>query len=104
TTGLTWIKIWLTAKLENQLEFIKDLKKHRSQHADFLNDKISRIEALIISIQAQEAVTVAAVADTLRGLEGTAGRLYFETLNYVLPDTYKFAGRSMRPAKDAFNA
>jgi len=103
-TGLLWIKLWLVQKVENQLEFIKDLKKHRPQHADFLNDKISRIEALIISIQTQDAANVAQVANTLRGMEGTAGRLYFETLNYVLPDTYKFSGRSMRPAKDAYNA
>jgi CRISPR-associated protein Cas1 len=95
-TGLSWIKLWLVQKVENQLEFIKDLKKHRPQHADFLNDKISRIEALIVSIQTQDAANVAQVADTLRGLEGTAGRLYFETLNYVLPEAYKFSGRSMR--------
>lgn len=102
--GLRWVKAWLTQKLENQRDFIKDLKKHRPQHAGFLDDKISRIEALIISIQSQEGDTVAAVADTLRGLEGTAGRLYFETLSYVLPEGGKFAGRSMRPAQDAFNA
>ncbi len=50
------------------------------------------------------AVCVADVADTLRGLEGTAGRLYFETLSYVLPRDYQFNGRSSRPAQDAFNA
>ena len=47
---------------------------------------------------------MADVADTLRGLEGTAGRLYFETLSYVLPKEYQFSGRSSRPAQDAFNA
>ncbi|GAA3980189.1 CRISPR-associated endonuclease Cas1 [Hymenobacter antarcticus] len=102
--GLRWVKSWLLAKLGNQVDFIKDLKKHRPQHADFLNDKITRIEALAVSIQRQEASTVAAVADTLRGLEGTAGRLYFETLSYVLPPDYRFSGRSRRPAADAFNA
>lgn len=102
--GLRWVKSWLLAKLGNQVDLIKDLKKHRPQHADFLNDKIMRIEALAVSIQRQEAATVAAVADTLRGLEGTAGRLYFETLSYVLPTDYRFSGRSRRPAADAFNA
>lgn len=102
--GLRWVKSWLLTKLGNQLSFIKDLKKHRPQHADFLHDKITRIEALAVSIQLQEAATVAAVADTLRGLEGTAGRLYFETLSYVLPPDYRFSGRSRRPAADAFNA
>ncbi|GAB2797146.1 CRISPR-associated endonuclease Cas1 [Rhabdobacter roseus] len=102
--GLHWVKQWLGRKLDNQLELIKDLKKHRPQHAAFLNDKIARIEALSVSIQTQEAARVAEVADTLRGLEGTAGRLYFETLSYVLPEGYTFQGRSMRPARDAFNA
>ncbi len=102
--GLRWVKSWLGAKLGNQADFIKDLKKHRPQHADFLTDKLTRIEALAASIQRQDAPTVAAVADTLRGLEGTAGRLYFETLSYVLPADYRFAGRSRRPAVDAFNA
>lgn len=102
--GLTWTKTWLVAKLENQLNFIKDLKKHRPQHADFLNDKISRIEALVVSISQKLGNSTAEVADSLRGFEGTAGRLYFETLSYVLPSEYQFQGRSSRPAKDSFNA
>lgn len=102
--GVTWVKTWLTAKLDNQLSFIKDLKKHRPQHLDYLNDKVTRIEALSVSISSLDASTVSEIADTLRGLEGTAGRLYFETLNYVLPKEYSFNGRSMRPAKNAFNA
>jgi CRISP-associated protein Cas1 len=104
TEGVRWTKTWISQKLENQLNFIKDLKKHRAQHADYLNDKIQKLEALIVSIQALEGNTVSDIADTLRGLEGTAGRLYFETLSYVLPKDYQFAGRTMRPAKDAFNA
>lgn len=102
--GLRWTKSWLLAKLDNQLQLVKSLKKHRPQHADFLDDKIVRLETLSLSISAVDAQTVAAVADTLRGLEGTAGRLYFETLSYVLPRDYQFNGRSSRPAQDAFNA
>ncbi len=102
--GLKWTKTWLVAKLDNQLNFIKDLKKHRPQHADFLTDKVQRIENLSVSIAQQTGKDTAEVADTLRGLEGTAGRLYFETLSYVLPPEYKFSGRSSRPAQDAFNA
>jgi CRISP-associated protein Cas1 len=104
TEGVTWVKSWIVQKVDNQLDFIKDLKKHRAQHADFLNDKIQRLEALIVSIQSLDGKTVAEIADVLRGLEGTAGRLYFETLNFVMPKDYAFEGRSSRPAKDAFNA
>jgi CRISPR-associated protein Cas1 len=37
------------------------------------------------------------------GLEGTAGRTYFEALSYIMPDRFKFDGRSRNPAKDEFN-
>lgn len=107
--GLRWTRSWLLAKLDNQAGFIRDLKKHRPQHATFLDDKLVRLQALSLSINTVEPpvgrpVCVAEVADTLRGLEGTAGRLYFETLSYVLPPDYRFSGRSSRPAQDAFNA
>lgn len=107
--GLRWVRTWLLAKLDNQAGFIRDLKKHRTQHADYLDDKLIRLQALSLSINTVEGpvgqpATVAGVADTLRGLEGTAGRLYFETLSYVLPGEYQFRGRSSRPAQDAFNA
>ena len=82
TEGVVWVKTWVSQKVENQLDFIKDLKKHRAQHADFLNDKIQRLEALIVSIGNLDGKNVAEIADILRGYEGTAGRLYFETLSH----------------------
>ena len=102
--GLRWVKAWVLTKMGNQADFIQDLKKHRPQHADYLHDKLTRLAALCQSVQQLDAPRVSQVADTLRGLEGTAGRLYFETLSYVLPADYRFAGRSSRPAADAFNA
>lgn len=101
--GVRYSKLWIISKMTNQLDFIKDLKKHRSQMADFLDEKIGRIENLIISVGHLQGEKVADIAETIRGLEGTAGRLYFETLSYVMPEQYQFKGRSSRPAKDAFN-
>jgi CRISPR-associated protein Cas1 len=102
--AVTFTKLWISEKMNNQLEFIKDLKKHRPQMADFLDDKIIRIQNLVISLNKLGTEKIEDIADTVRGLEGTCGRLYFETINYVLPDQYRFNGRSMRPAKDSFNA
>jgi CRISPR-associated protein Cas1 len=102
--AVAFTKEWIVAKINNQLEFIKDLKKHRQQMAEYLNDKISRIENLIITLNNLKAEKIEDIADTVRGLEGTCGRLYFETISYVIPEQYQFNGRSMRPAKDAFNA
>jgi CRISP-associated protein Cas1 len=103
-TGVQWTKTWLLTKIENQRDFIKDLKKHRAPQSNYLNDKIGRLEALAVSISSLQSERVSEIADTLRGLEGTAGRLYFETLSYVLIKEHQFSGRSSRPAKDPFNA
>lgn len=103
TEAVAFTKLWITQKMNNQLEFIKDLKKHRPQQTDFLNDKITRIESLCQSLSVLEANSIDTIADTIRGLEGTAGRLYFETISEVIPAQYRFSGRSMRPAKDAYN-
>lgn len=101
--GVKYTKTWIVEKMTNQLEFVKDLKKHRSQMADYLNDKVERIENLIVSVGKLEGEKVNDIAETIRGLEGTAGRLYFETLSYVMPEQYAFSGRSSRPAKDIYN-
>lgn len=98
------VKQWLNTKIDNEIEFVKELKKHRPQHEEYLNDKIERSEQININLAQLQAETIDQVADTIRGLEGTAGRLFFETLSYVLPSQYKFDGRSSRPAKDQFNA
>lgn len=72
--------------------------------ASFLDEKIEKIQNLHISLSLLEAEHISEIAETIRGLEGTAGRLYFETLSKVLPQEHRFAGRSSRPARDPFNA
>ncbi|HEY5536606.1 MAG TPA: CRISPR-associated endonuclease Cas1 [Ignavibacteria bacterium] len=102
--GLKWIKIWILQKVQNQIEFLSDLKKHRSEKLNFLNEKIQNIDNLKNSLELISASNTKDVSDTIRGLEGTAGRIYFETLSLLLADEYKFDGRSSRPAADPFNA
>jgi len=38
------------------------------------------------------------------GIEGAGGRAYFDALSFLMPDRFKFNGRSRNPAKDEFNA
>lgn len=103
-TGLSWIKKWIQQKLENQANFIKDLKKHRKNHSEYLEEKIQRLTGLSKQIEELKGNSISDVDGTIRGIEGTGGRLYYETLSYVLPKNYQFEGRSSRPAKDPFNA
>jgi len=102
--GVKWVKEWVGMKIGNQIEFIEDLKKHRAAISGYIDEKIEKLQNLNIKLSLLEADNVAQVADTIRGLEGTSGRLYFETISYVLPTENQFNGRSSRPAKDPFNA
>jgi CRISP-associated protein Cas1 len=102
--GLKWVKKWIINKVQNQIDFLKDLKKHRQAEREYLDEKISRIQNLNISVSLLDGQCTNEVAETIRGLEGTAGRLYFETISHVIPINYRFSGRSSRPAKDQFNA
>lgn len=102
--GVDWVKRWLIQKLDNQAEFLKRLKNHRPQNAEILQEKIDSITGLQAKMKDQKGSKIDDVDDTLRGLEGTAGRIYFQTLSSLLNERYRFAGRSFRPAKDSFNA
>lgn len=103
-TGVYWIKNWLTGKLDNQIELLKRIKNHRPVTADFIQEKINGIAALKLKLKELKGDKIDLLDDTLRGLEGTAGRIYFQTLSSLLTERYQFSGRSFRPAKDPFNA
>jgi len=102
--GLKWIKEWVGTKIENQIALVGDLKKHRQTMRDYLDTRLAQMKNIHLSLCQLEAQSVKDVAETIRGLEGTAGRLYFEALSASLPELYRFKGRSSRPAKDPFNA
>ncbi|MCW0484164.1 CRISPR-associated endonuclease Cas1 [Gaoshiqia sediminis] len=102
--GVFWIKSWLTKKLDNQVELLKRLKNHRPATADKIQEKIDSISSLKQKMNELKGSNIDTIDDTLRGLEGTAGRIYFQTLSSLLNERYQFSGRSFRPAQDAFNA
>lgn len=104
STGVFWIKSWLAAKLSNQTEFLKRLKNHRPDTSEKIQEKIDGISALKSKIEKQEAEKIDDIDSSLRGFEGTAGRVYFQVLSSLLNERYQFEGRSFRPAKDPFNA
>lgn len=102
--GVEWIKDWLGQKLENQADFLQDLKKHRSQLHEFLDEKTESILKFRQNIIQTNADDIKEVDESFRGWEGSAGRHYFEALSTCMPDSFAFKGRSFRPAQDEFNA
>ncbi|WP_247653529.1 CRISPR-associated endonuclease Cas1 [Flavobacterium sp. CS20] len=102
--GLKWVKNWLSQKLENQADFLQDLKKHRKKLHQELNNAIENILEYRQKIQQKKAENVNDIAESFRGWEGSAGRQYFDALSKCMPNDFTFKGRSFRPAQDEFNA
>lgn len=102
--ALRYTQQWLGGKLDNQIHFVKRLASHRLKHADYLNERLVQLQRIREKLASLNAEHLDDIANTIRGLEGTAGRLYFEVLSFVLAPPYQFKGRSSRPAADSFNA
>ncbi len=100
--GFNLARGWVARKLQNQIDFLKDLKKnHKAQH-DILNKHIIAMDELHTALIALSG-TIAMNRDRVMGLEGMASVHYFESLSTVLPEQWRFEGRSRDPAQDAFN-
>lgn len=101
--GLELAKGWVVKKIENQIDFIERLKRPREDKAERLEESLKRLENIT-----QRIATLTGTIDERRGtimaFEGSAGKVYFDALNYIMPERFKFDGRSRNPAKDEFNA
>lgn len=104
TEAVQWITRWMAVKMERQADLLKDLKRHRKATADKIQAVIDKLDELKAKVQSLGGDHIDDVAGTIRGLEGTAGRIYFALLSDLLAERYQFEGRSSRPAENAFNA
>ncbi len=103
-SGFVFVKQWIISKLDNQIDFLTLLKKHRSQQAEYLDFQIETISKSLTNIKNLKCENIEEAAELIRGNEGFAGKIYFETLSKLLSKEYQFNGRSKRPALDMFNA
>jgi CRISPR-associated protein Cas1 len=101
--GLAFVREWIKAKLRHQREFLDELRQRRPESATVfqaplatLQDCLTRVEGLAGTLDEQRG--------TLLGLEGSAGRAYFACLGRLVPEAYRFDGRSRQPARDEFNS
>lgn len=100
--GLELAKEWVTEKLNNQIEFLGRLKNSRPEKEAELNAYTQRIEETKSKLGSLVG-TINEMRNTIMGLEGSSGRTYFDALNFIMPERFKFDGRSRQPAKDEFN-
>ncbi len=81
----------------------QDPHKYREGKADFILQSIDSIKQSIKKINDLKG-SLNEKRGTVMGIEGSSGKIYFNTVNKIMPRKYKFKGRSRMPAKDPFNA
>ncbi len=101
--GLIFVKKWILRKCENQQKFVKLLLSKRPDADQNFSDDLDRMKN---HCQEIENITdqISLCSASLMGHEGNHSRMFFSSLSRLIPDQYRFEGRSSRPAKDAFNA
>ena len=102
--ALNWIKDIISKKIENQQAMLLMMRADDAEIDNVRNKSISRLEDYRVKIERLEGDIVSDVASQLRGWEGVASRIYFETLNHFIPEEYRFTSRSQHPAMDIVNA
>lgn len=101
--GLNLVKEWGAKKLENQIDLLSRLRKAREEKRPDLDRLIEEIEIGREQMKRLRG-SIEARRQDLLGIEGKAARDYFDALSSVMPEKYKFRGRSRNPARDEFNA
>lgn len=99
-----WIKDVIRQKIENQQAFLLLMKSITTTTDNEVQQAIGKLEDYRTKIAGIEGEVIPDIASVLRGWEGVASRIYFETLNGFVPEEYRFNGRSQHPALDVVNA
>jgi CRISPR-associated protein Cas1 len=86
-----------------QMFFLKRLMNARPGKQELFSPAVSIIDQTLSGLDLKDAA-LENTRNRIMGLEGTAGRAYFQCLSKILPERYQFPGRSRRPARDPFNA
>ena len=103
--ALKWIQGIIVKKVENQqaLLMMTQAAKDNASCA-MIDHAIAHLDKYRNRLMSIEGNLVLDVARELRGLEGIASKIYFDTFNQTLPEQYRFKERSQHPAMDVSNA
>lgn len=101
--GLMLALEWVKSKFNNQIELLKRLRQTRPHRSAEITSYIEKLEKVSEGLN-NLGGTIDECRSTIMGIEGSGGRIYFEALSSLMPDRFKFDGRSRNPAKDEFNA
>ncbi len=100
--GLSFAVEWIVNKISNHIEHLKELEYKRHAKAELIESEIAHIQKYIEKLVSVSG-TLEEKRNTIMAYEGNAAKHYYGILSHLIPDPFKFDGRSSQPAKDEFN-
>lgn len=102
--GVELVKGFLLKKIENRILQLEQIliESANGDEILYLNTRIKRMQDSVEKLKAVTGMDIDEVRDTLQGIEGSAGRSYFESISFMMPDGMKFSQRQ-RNAQDIYN-
>ena len=101
--GLNMALEWVRTKFSNQINLLQRLRQTRPHKSAEITSYIDKLSSVMKGLDSLSG-TIDECRGSIIGIEGSGGRIYFEALSSLMPDRFKFEGRSRNPAKDEFNA
>lgn len=104
SVGVNLVKGFLEKKISNRILQIEELvcKESDMDSVHYLSTRVRRMKENLEKIRLLESDEIHQIRDSLQGLEGSAGRAYFECVSWLLPEEMKFRQRK-RQADDVYN-
>lgn len=102
--AIEWIKDVIVQKMENQQALILTMQVRDEALQRIVDRSIKRIDDYKLKVKSLTADVISDISSTLRGWEGQASKIYFDTINHFLPEEFRFLKRSQHPATDVVNA
>lgn len=105
--GLEFSKIIVRGKIKNQENLLKYFGKYMKQSSPGKFHKIweiaGKLRLLRLKVNSIQGHNIEEARDTLYGIEGTSGKLYWAGVKEIISDRIEFFGRTHRGAIDAVN-
>lgn len=96
-----WIKEIIITKIDNQIALLLSICP--ADDLQLFDKQIGRLGDYKSKIKSLQGEVVTEIGASLRGWEGAASKIYFQAINEILPDEFKFEIRTKHPAMDVFN-
>lgn len=106
--GLEFSKLVVEGKIKNQEKLLryfgKYLKQISPERFNTINNIADRLKTMQYKVKSIKGQNISEARDTLNGIEGTSGRLYWSGVKEIINQKVKFFGRVRQGAMDEVNS